>query len=51
VHITNIHQRDEFRHHSFVSKGAKAVLCGFGIQGYALAIEGIATMAGRNNKR
>jgi 3-dehydroquinate dehydratase-2 len=44
VHITNIHAREEFRHHSYVSKAAKAVLCGFGIDGYALAIEGLATM-------
>jgi 3-dehydroquinate dehydratase-2 len=46
VHITNIHQREEFRHHSYVSKGAKAVLCGFGVQGYALAIEGLAALVG-----
>src|ERR1700749_4603112 len=30
VHITNIHAREEFRHHSYVSKAARAVLCGFG---------------------
>jgi 3-dehydroquinate dehydratase-2 len=42
VHITNIHQREEFRHHSYVSKGAKAVICGFGVDGYALAIQGLA---------
>lgn len=46
VHITNIHQREEFRHHSYISKGAKAVLCGFGVQGYALAIEGLAALVG-----
>jgi 3-dehydroquinate dehydratase-2 len=45
VHITNIHAREDFRHHSYVSKAAKAVLCGFGIDGYALAIDGLATMA------
>ena len=39
VHITNIHQREEFRHHSYISKGAKAVICGFGVEGYALAIQ------------
>ncbi len=39
VHITNIHAREEFRHHSYVSRTAKAVLCGCGIQGYAYAIE------------
>ena len=44
VHITNIHQREEFRHHSYISKGAKAVICGFGVEGYALAITGLALM-------
>ena len=46
VHITNIHQREEYRHHSYISKGAKAVICGFGIAGYALAIEGLAALIG-----
>lgn len=44
IHISNIHAREEFRHHSYVSKGAKAVICGFGVTGYALAIEGLATL-------
>ena len=46
VHITNIHQREEFRQHSYVSKGAKAVICGFGVEGYALAIVGLAGLIG-----
>jgi len=44
VHITNIHARESFRHHSYISKVAKAVICGFGIQGYALAIIGLAAL-------
>jgi 3-dehydroquinate dehydratase-2 len=44
IHITNIHQRDAFRQHSYVSKAARAVLCGFGVNGYALAITGLAAM-------
>jgi 3-dehydroquinate dehydratase II len=44
VHITNIHAREEFRRHSHVSGAAKAVLCGFGIAGYGLAIDGLAAM-------
>jgi 3-dehydroquinate dehydratase II len=44
VHITNIHAREEFRRTSYVSKAAAAVLCGFGIDGYALAIQGLAAM-------
>jgi len=46
VHITNIHQREEHRHHSYVSKGAKGVICGLGVQGYALAIAGLASLIG-----
>jgi len=46
VHITNIHQRDAFRHHSFVSKAARGVICGFGIEGYALGIAGLASLIG-----
>jgi len=44
VHISNIHARDEFRRHSYVSKAAKGVICGLGVQGYGLAIDGIAAM-------
>jgi 3-dehydroquinate dehydratase-2 len=44
VHITNIHAREEFRQNSYVSLAARAVAAGFGIQGYALAITGIASM-------
>jgi len=46
VHITNIHAREEFRRHSYVSQAARAVICGFGIGGYALAIPGLAAMLG-----
>ncbi|MFH1804040.1 MAG: type II 3-dehydroquinate dehydratase [Pseudomonadota bacterium] len=41
VHLSNIHQRDEFRHHSYVSKVAKGMICGFGPQGYVLALDAI----------
>lgn len=44
IHVSNIHARESFRGHSYVSKGAKAVICGFGIQGYALAVTGLASM-------
>ncbi|MBV9236636.1 MAG: type II 3-dehydroquinate dehydratase [Xanthobacteraceae bacterium] len=46
VHISNIHAREEFRRHSYVSAVAKAVLCGFGIEGYGLAIDGLAALLG-----
>lgn len=46
IHVTNIHARESFRQNSYVSKAAKAVIAGFGIQGYALAITGLADMVG-----
>ena len=49
-HITNIHQREAFRHHSYISKAAKAMIAGFGIDGYALAITGLAGMIGAKEK-
>ncbi|PWV99977.1 3-dehydroquinate dehydratase [Hoeflea marina] len=39
VHISNIHKRESFRHHSFVSGRADGVICGFGTQGYTLAVQ------------
>jgi 3-dehydroquinate dehydratase-2 len=44
VHVTNIHRREEFRHRSFVSKAAVGVLCGFGIRGYALALQAMSDL-------
>ena len=41
VHISNVHQREEFRHHSMISSGCKGAICGFGLQGYELAIRGL----------
>jgi len=42
LHISNPHKREAFRHHSYISPAAKAVMGGFGVAGYALAIKGIA---------
>lgn len=39
VHISNVHQREEFRHHSYLSKICKGVILGFGLDSYRLAIE------------
>jgi len=44
VHISNIFAREEFRHLSYIAPVAKGTLCGFGINGYALAISGLAAM-------
>lgn len=38
VHISQVHKREAFRHHSYVSHRADAVLAGFGVEGYALAM-------------
>ena len=40
-----LHAREAFRHNSYLSPAAKAVMCGFGVQGYPLAIAGLAAMA------
>jgi len=50
VHVTNIHARESFRHHSFTAKAAFASLCGFGIDGYRLAINGLAARIGAKAK-
>ncbi len=44
VHISNIHRRDEFRQHSYVSKAAVGVICGLGVRGYALALTAMADL-------
>lgn len=44
VHLSNIFKREEFRHHSFVSKAATGVICGFGAQGYELAVDAMANI-------
>ena len=44
VHISNIFAREHFRHHSHIAPVARASLCGFGIDGYGLAIDGLAAL-------
>ena len=44
LHISNVFAREAFRHHSFISPAARAVICGFGVSGYALAIAGLAAL-------
>jgi 3-dehydroquinate dehydratase-2 len=41
VHISNVHAREAFRHHSYLSPVAAGIVVGFGTQGYVLAIEGL----------
>ncbi len=45
VHISNVHKREEFRHKSMISCACLGVICGFGLDSYRLAIEGIISNA------
>lgn len=47
VHLSNIFRREEFRHHSFVSRAASGIVCGLGKQGYLLALEALASLLGK----
>jgi 3-dehydroquinate dehydratase II len=44
LHISNVHAREAFRHHSYISPAAKAVMAGFGVNGYPLAVAALAGM-------
>lgn len=46
VHISNVHKRESFRHHSYVSLRAEGVIAGFGVNGYLLALQQAAKMVG-----
>jgi 3-dehydroquinate dehydratase-2 len=41
LHISNVHQREAFRHHSYISPVARGIIVGFGVSGYALALNGL----------
>jgi 3-dehydroquinate dehydratase II len=41
LHISNVHKREEFRHHSYISPVARGIIVGFGVHGYVLAINGL----------
>jgi 3-dehydroquinate dehydratase-2 len=45
LHISNVHAREEYRHHSWIAPVAQGVMFGFGVQGYALAIAALALRA------
>ena len=46
LHLSNIHRREEFRHHSYISRAATGMICGFGSHGYELAVEAAAKLVG-----
>lgn len=44
VHVSNVHKREAFRHHSYISLRADGVIAGFGVEGYALAMQRMGTL-------
>ena len=50
LHITNIYNREKFRHKSLISKAARSVICGFGVKGYILALEGLKEIIKNENR-
>jgi len=50
LHITNIYNREKFRHKSLISKVAKSIICGFGVRGYVLALEGLKEIIKNENR-
>ena len=50
VHISNVHQREEFRRKSLISPGCLGVICGFGLDSYRLAIEALIDEVNRKKK-
>jgi len=49
LHITNIYNREEFRHKSLISKIAKGVICGFGIEGYIMSLKAMGELIKNEN--
>ena len=50
LHITNIYNREKFRHKSLLSKAARSVICGFGTKGYVLALKGLEEIIKNENR-
>ena len=50
VHLSNIHRREAFRHHSYVSQAAVGVICGLGASGYVYALDALFTRLGRKRR-
>ena len=50
VHITNIYNREEFRSKSLISKAAKGIICGFGVNGYIMALDSMKKLLRQQNE-
>ena len=51
VHITNIYNREEFRKKSLISKAAKGIICGFGVNGYIMALDSMKGILSKNENK
>lgn len=51
VHVSNIFAREQFRHHSYISPIANGIICGFGIDGYAHAVRGLAALVTASHRK
>jgi 3-dehydroquinate dehydratase-2 len=50
LHLSNVHKREAFRHHSFIAPAVDGVICGFGIDSYRLAIRALHSLITANKK-
>jgi len=50
VHLSNVHKREAFRHHSFIAPAVNGVICGFGTESYVLALSAIHSLITANKK-
>lgn len=50
LHLSNIHRRESFRHHTYTSQAATGIICGFGPHGYVLALEAMAELISRKDR-
>jgi 3-dehydroquinate dehydratase-2 len=50
LHITNIYNREEFRHKSLISKVARGIICGFGVKGYIMALDAMKNILKNENR-
>jgi 3-dehydroquinate dehydratase-2 len=50
LHLSNIHRRESFRHHTYTSQAATGIICGLGAHGYVLALEAMAELISRKDR-